>query len=101
MESDSRSRGGAGAGSRLPIASPADSHWPPPVLPGETIALAAPASCVARESWEAGIRVLEEWGFRVKCGPEVFHSRALGGEADRLLARRFEEVWLDPEVKAV
>jgi muramoyltetrapeptide carboxypeptidase len=75
--------------------------WPPPVQPGETIALAAPASCVARPAWEAGVRVLEEWGFRVKCGPEVFHSRTLGGQADRLLARRFEAIWLDPEVKAV
>ena len=45
--------------------------------------------------------MLEEWGFRVKCGPEVFHTRAWGRQADRLLARRFEEVWLDPEVKAV
>ena len=101
MEPSRKSGAGEGAGS-LPPAPPPDVYlWPPPVQPGETIALAAPASCVARPAWEAGVRVLEEWGFRVKCGPEVFHSRALGGQADRLLARRFEEVWLDPEVKAV
>jgi muramoyltetrapeptide carboxypeptidase len=98
MAPDYRDRAGEGAGS---LVSPDAFLWPPPVKPGETIALAAPASCVARPAWEAGVRVLEDWGFRVKCGPEVFHSRALGRQADRLLARRFEEVWLDPEVKAV
>jgi muramoyltetrapeptide carboxypeptidase len=56
---------------------------------------------VARPAWEAGVRVLQEWGFRVKCGPEVFSTRSLGQEADRGLARRFEEIWCDPEVKAV
>ncbi len=75
--------------------------WPPAVKPGETIALVAPASCVAREPWESGIKLLEDRGFRVKCGPEVFSPRPAGLEADRLLARRFEQLWLDPEVKAV
>jgi muramoyltetrapeptide carboxypeptidase len=56
---------------------------------------------VAREAWEAGVRVLRDWGFRVKCGPEVFSSRAPGRETDRLLARRFQELWCDPEIKAV
>jgi muramoyltetrapeptide carboxypeptidase len=56
---------------------------------------------VSREAWEAGVRVLRDWGFRVKCGPEVFSSRAPGRETDRLLARRFQELWCDPEIKAV
>jgi muramoyltetrapeptide carboxypeptidase len=56
---------------------------------------------VAREAWEAGVRVLRDWGFRVKCGPEVFSSRSPGRETDRLLARRFQELWCDPEIKAV
>ena len=48
-----------------------------------------------------GIKVLKDWGFRVQCGPEVFPDPGLGRQTDRLLARRFEEIWLDPEVKAV
>jgi muramoyltetrapeptide carboxypeptidase len=76
-------------------------RWPPAVRPGETIALAAPASCVSRDAWEVGVKVLQDWGFRVACTPEVFHPRPWGGEADRLLARRFQEVWLDPQTKAV
>jgi muramoyltetrapeptide carboxypeptidase len=90
-----------GAGSQLRPA-PTDAYlWPPPVLPGETIALAAPASCVARPAWESGLRVLEGWGFRIKCGPEIFSTRVLGDETDRLMARRFQEIWCDPEVKAI
>ncbi|MGO9622544.1 MAG: S66 peptidase family protein [Desulfobaccales bacterium] len=97
MGPDFQDRGGEGGGPR----PPASFHWPPPLSPGEAIALAAPASCVAREAWEAGVRVLRDWGFRVKCGPEVFSSRAPGRETDRLLARRFQELWCDPEIKAV
>lgn len=87
--------------SRVPARPPASFSWPPPLKLGETIALAAPASCASREGWEAGVRLLEDWGFRVRCGPEVFSSRALGRATDRLLASRFQELWLDPEVKAV
>ena len=76
-------------------------RWPPPVLPGEVVAVAAPASHVRRPPWEAGMNILRDWGFRVRCGPEVFQPRAYGVATDRLMARRFEEIWLDPEVKAV
>ena len=78
-----------------------DFLWPPPVLPGEVVAVAAPASHVNRPPWEAGMNILRDWGFRVRCGPEVFQPRAYGVATDRLMARRFEELWLDPEVKAV
>ena len=76
-------------------------HWPPAVAPGEAVAVAAPASPVSRSDWQAGVRFLQDWGFKVRCGPEVFETRAWGAETDRLYARRFEELWLDPEVKAI
>ena len=76
-------------------------YWPPPLAPGDTVAVAAPASHVSREPWEAGVQVLQEWGFQVRCGSEVLKSRAWGAATDQLVARRFEELWLDPEVKAV
>lgn len=75
--------------------------WPPPVKPGEVVAVAAPASHVTRAAWKAGVRFLKDWGFKVKSGPEVFQPRVWGREADRELARRFTELWLDPEVKAI
>jgi muramoyltetrapeptide carboxypeptidase len=75
--------------------------WPSPVAPGDTVAVAAPASHVSREPWEAGVRILQEWGFRVRYGPEVSKPRVWGRAIDELVARRFEELWLDPEIKAV
>lgn len=45
--------------------------------------------------------ILKGWGFRVHCGQEVFQKRPWGVETDRRLARRLQEVWLNPEVKAV
>jgi muramoyltetrapeptide carboxypeptidase len=76
-------------------------YWPPPLKPGEVVAVAAPASPVSRTAWEAGVRLLKDWGFQVRCGPEVFDPRGWGADADRALARRFMEIWLDPEVKAL
>jgi muramoyltetrapeptide carboxypeptidase len=76
-------------------------YWPPPLCPGEVVAVAAPASHVSRAPWEAGIRMLREWGFVVRSGAEVLKPRSWGVATDQLVARRFEELWLDPEVKAV
>jgi muramoyltetrapeptide carboxypeptidase len=76
-------------------------QWPPPVKPGDAIALAAPASPVDCALCRSGVRILEERGFRVLCGSEVFEARAWGRETDRGLARRFEEIWRNPDVKAV
>jgi muramoyltetrapeptide carboxypeptidase len=76
-------------------------YWPPPVRPGDLVAVAAPASHVSRAPWEAGMQILRAWGFQVRCGPEVLEPRPYGVAADKLAARRFEELWLDPEVKAV
>ncbi|MDI6812509.1 MAG: LD-carboxypeptidase [Deltaproteobacteria bacterium] len=75
--------------------------WPPPVKPGDLIAVAAPASPVDCNLCQAGVRILEDAGLRVLCGPDVFAARAWGREADRGLARRFQEIWLNPDIKAV
>ncbi len=75
--------------------------WPPPLKPGDAVAVAAPASPISREAWEAGVQVLENWGFRVISPPEVFAERSWGQATDREAARRFQEIWDDPEVKAV
>lgn len=45
--------------------------------------------------------VLQDRGFRVKHGPEIFHNRPWGADTDRRVAGRFQELWLDPEVKAI
>ncbi|MFZ5450678.1 MAG: S66 peptidase family protein [Thermodesulfobacteriota bacterium] len=75
--------------------------WPPPVLPGEAVAVAAPASPVSREDWDKGVAILKGWGFEVVCGLEVFETRNWGVETDRRLAARFLEIWQKAEVKAI
>jgi muramoyltetrapeptide carboxypeptidase len=75
--------------------------WPPAVQPGDAVAVAAPASPVSRQDWDAGVAFLRDWGFKVVCGPEVFQPRAWGKEADQRLAARFLAVWREPEVKAI
>jgi muramoyltetrapeptide carboxypeptidase len=75
--------------------------WPPPLSPGDAVAAAIPASPISQEAWEAGLRVVENWGFRVVSYPEIFAARPWGQAADREAARRFQEIWEDPEVKAV
>jgi muramoyltetrapeptide carboxypeptidase len=75
--------------------------WPPPAEPGDVIAVAAPASPVDYALCQSGLRLLEERGYRVRVGPEVFATRAWGRRIDQDLARRFLNIWCDPEVKAV
>ena len=75
--------------------------WPPALEPGQVVAVAAPASPVSRAAWEAGVGILEAWGFKVLSGPEVFQPRSWGADTDRRVARRFQETWLDPQVKAI
>ncbi len=75
--------------------------WPPPVKPGEVVAVAAPGSPVSHAAWQAGLQVLEDWGFSVRHGPEVFEARPWEADADARLARRFLELWQDPKVKVV
>lgn len=75
--------------------------WPPPLEPGDAVAAVVPASPISREAWQAGVRVVEDWGFRVVFHPEIFAARPWGQAADRAAARRFLELWEDPEVKAV
>ncbi len=75
--------------------------WPPPLRPGDAVAAAIPASPISREAWEAGVRVLEDWGFRVVAHHDIFTARPWGQAADREAAQRFQEAWEDPEVKAV
>jgi muramoyltetrapeptide carboxypeptidase len=75
--------------------------WPPPLKPGDAVAAAIPASPISREAWEAGVRVVEDWGFRVVSHPDIFITRPWGQAADREAAHRFQEAWENPEVKAV
>jgi len=81
--------------------NPAPLHWPPPVLPGMAVAVAAPASPVDPPLLAAGVEILSAAGYRVQVGEEVTQPRPWGREADLARARRLEKAWLAPDVRAV
>jgi len=74
---------------------------PRPLMKGETIGVIAPASTFEQEDLFAGIKVLEEWGYRVKYHQEIFRSyRYLAGD-DQRRAEELKESFADEEVKAI
>lgn len=75
--------------------------WPPPALPGDTLAVAAPASPVAPDLLQAGVETLRGAGYRVKVGGEVTAPRRWGQQEDKARAMALERAWCDPEVRAI
>ena len=76
-------------------------NWPPALQLGDVVAVAAPASPVAPEPFRAGVRWLQEWGFRVRYGKEIFQDRPYEAHADQERSRILAQLLADPEVKGV
>jgi muramoyltetrapeptide carboxypeptidase len=77
---------------------------PARLSPGDAVALVAPAGPVPERLLQAGVRILESWGLRVRLGEHLLdrHERLgylAGADADR--AADLQRAWLDPEVRAV
>jgi muramoyltetrapeptide carboxypeptidase len=75
--------------------------WPPSLIPGDLLAVVAPASPVEREKFLAGLFWLQHWGFRVRYGEEIFQERHYRAECDIQLGQILSQQLLDPEVKGV
>lgn len=74
---------------------------PPALHKGDLIGVVAPAGAVKREDLNAGIKRLEELGFRLLLGRSVHHRvRYLAGD-DRDRAADLMEMFANPEVRAV
>jgi muramoyltetrapeptide carboxypeptidase len=71
------------------------------VKPGDTIGIAAPASPVARDLFDAGVRVLTDWGFDLRISPTLFAREGYFAGSDEARAQSLTDLILDPEVKAV
>lgn len=76
-------------------------QWPPPLQPEDLLAVVAPASPVVRASFLAGVRCLEEWGFRVRYSEEIFARRPYKAAADQRLGQILNQTLTDPEVRGV
>ncbi len=74
---------------------------PQALKPGDTVAIAAPASCFDREAFLAGVKKIESWGFKVRFREDVYSKkRYLAGDDARRL-EELKEYLSDPEVKAI
>lgn len=76
---------------------------PPPLTKGDTIGIFAPAGPVLDpDDAAAGLRLLQEAGFKIRCRSDLL-TRQPGYLAadDRARASELHELWRDPEVKAL
>ncbi len=74
---------------------------PPALKPGDTIAIVSPGSTPRDSVAERAAAVLEQWGFKVKCGEHIYsrHHTYAGTTAER--AGDLIAALEDPEVKAI
>lgn len=74
---------------------------PPCLHPGDTLGIVSPSSPVPPERLEAGIAVLERWGYRVLVAPHALdrHGHLAGQDKDR--AADLEAMFAHPEVKGI
>jgi len=83
------------------MSPPKSLKKPPPLRRGDTIAIAAPASCFDREAFLAGVARLEQLGFRTRFREDLFSKkRYLAGDDARRFAE-LKEFLLDDEVRAI
>jgi muramoyltetrapeptide carboxypeptidase len=75
--------------------------WPPPLEPGDLLAVVAPASPVDPDLFAVGASILESWGFRLCYGPEIFARRPFQAEADHKTWHFLEQALIDSEVRGV
>jgi muramoyltetrapeptide carboxypeptidase len=75
---------------------------PPSLKAGDTIGLIAPAgSIINKDNFTAGLRILEQKGFKVKFNPRFLKTRGYLAGSDEDRAQEFNRLWADPEVKAL
>lgn len=74
---------------------------PPPLLPGSTIGVMAPSSCVDRTDIEKSKAVLEERGYKVFLHPQTFarHHQSAGTHEQRLAA--LHELWARDDINTI
>ncbi len=69
---------------------------------GDTIGLVAPAGPILKEEeFTAGVRLLQEMGFKVKFNRNITRRDNYLAGADQVRVVEFHDLWRDPEVKVV
>ncbi len=71
------------------------------LTPGDTIGVAAPASCFEQQEFQDGISLIANLGFKIRTPESTFERRGYLAGTDSLRAGAFMDLWTDPDVGAV
>jgi len=75
---------------------------PPPLAPGDTIAVFAPAGdCRDEKSFAAGIRILRDMGFQVRWPKEMWPGHGYFAARDQARASELHRLFADSEIRAL
>jgi muramoyltetrapeptide carboxypeptidase len=75
---------------------------PPPLIPGDAIAVIAPAGLPAdRKKFHIGCAIIEEMGFKIINQEKQWPGFDFFSDRDECRLRELHQTWADPEVKAI
>ena len=74
---------------------------PAALLPGDTVAIVAPASNLKRDYLERGVAELARLGFKAKYAADICDQARYTAGSDERRARELMAAFTDPEIKAV
>lgn len=69
--------------------------------PGDTIGIAAPASCFNARAFKNGLSVISGMGYKIKTPEAIFDRNGFYAGTDFKRAEVFMDLWTDPEINAV
>jgi muramoyltetrapeptide carboxypeptidase len=79
-----------------------DTRIPPPLVPGDTIAIIAPSGQIQdRRRFESGVKILQEMNFQVRFPQPLWPGSGYLADSDIKRAYEFNRTWADPDVKAL
>lgn len=78
-----------------------DILYPPTIQKGDTIGLVAPAGIWDEELFSQGIRILSDFGFKVKFPRDFARKEKYLAGSDEFRTEIFHDMWRDPEVAAI
>jgi len=74
---------------------------PPRIQPGDLVGVAAPAGVVDEERLATGVRVLEQWGFRVSLGASVLARQSYLAGDDEARLGDLQRMLDAPDIRAI
>lgn len=77
------------------------AQFPPPLNPGDRIQVISPAGPVDPKRLKKGVRILEEWGYRVQLSPHALSKSGFLAGSDEERLDDLSNALLNPEVSCI